>query len=94
MQYTNGNVPSIKNSQAISQSEIQRAMQNMNSTSGQSMVLGANLTSNTNMMTNSSSQSNMTNSVPSLNSSTSVGSGELQNVKNKVQNSGNSSGMY
>ena len=90
MQSFNWSVPSIINSQTISQSEIQKAMQNMNSTANQSMVLGANLTS----ITNVSSQGNMTNSVPSLNSSTSVGSEELQNAKNKVQNSGSSKGMF
>lgn len=87
----NGNVPSIKNSNAIDQTEIQKAKQNMNSVAGKSMILGAQL-SNT---TSSASQGNMTNSnsVPNLNSSTSVGTQELQNVKNEIQNSGSSKGF-
>jgi len=78
----NGNIPSIKNSKLIDQAEIQNAMQNMNSEASKNMILGAELTSN---ISNSANLENMTNSVPSLNSSTSVGSKELQNVKNKVQ---------
>lgn len=85
----NGNIPSIKNSNSIEQSELQNAKQNMNSTAGKNMILGAKLTSNT---SNVATQGNMTNSVPSLNSSTSVGTEELQNVKNEIQKSGNNQG--
>jgi|GEM_PF-952552 len=81
MSNINGNIPSLKNSKLIGQSEIQNVKQNMNSTTGQNMILGAELTSNT---SNVASQGNMTNFVPSLNSSTSVGSGELQNVKQNM----------
>jgi len=81
MSNINGNIPSIKNSKLIGQSEIQNVKQNMSSTTGQNMILGAELTSNT---SNVASQGNMTNFVPSLNSSTSVGSGELQNVKQNM----------
>ena len=84
----NGNVPSIKNSQSIDQSEIQNAKQNMNSVASKNMILGAELTSNV------TTQGNMTNSVPSLNSSTSVDNKELQDAKKSVQNSGNSKGMF
>jgi predicted HAD superfamily phosphohydrolase YqeG len=86
----NGNIPNIKNSQAINQSEIQNAMQNMNSAAGKSMILGAELTSN---ISNTASSGNMTNSVQSLNSSTSIGSEELQNVKKEVQKSGKNNGL-
>lgn len=85
----NGNVPSIKNSKSIDQGEIQNAKQNMNSPAGKSMILGAELTSNN---SNFSSNGIMSNSVPSLNSSTSIGSTELQNAKSEVQKSGNNKG--
>lgn len=88
MTITNGNIPSLRNSQSIGQAEIQNAKQSMNSTKGQNMILGANLSSNT------ASQGNMTNSVPSLNSSTSVGSVELQNAKKEMQNSVYGKGMF
>lgn len=91
MSITNVNIPSLRNSQSIGQAEIQNVKQNMNSTKGQNMILGANMTSNT---SNAASQGNMTNSVPSLNSSTSVGSEELQNVKNEVQKSVYGKGMF
>lgn len=90
MSNINGNIPSIKNSKSIGQAEIQNAKQNMNSASGQNMILGAELTSNT---SNVASQGNMI-SVSNLNSSTSVGSEELQNVKNEVQKSGNNKGVF
>lgn len=86
----NGNIPSIKNSNSIEQSELQNAKQNMNSTVEKNMILGAKLTSNT---SNVATQGNMTNSVPGLNSSTSVGTEELQNVKNEIQKSGNNKGL-
>lgn len=86
----NGNIPSIKNSNSIDQTEIQNAKQNMNSTAGKNMILGAQLTSNN---LNLASQGNMTNSVPSLNSSTAIADKELQNVKNEVQKSGNNKGF-
>ncbi len=81
----NGNVPSIKNSKSINQEEVQNVKQNINSAASKSMILGAELTSN---ISNAASIENMTNSVPSLNGSTSIGSEEFQNVKNKVQKSG------
>lgn len=90
MSNINGNIPSLKNSNSIGQAEIENVKQNMNSATGQNMILGAKLTSNT---FNAASQGNMTNSVPSLNSSTSVESKELQNVKNEVQKSVNYSSM-
>lgn len=80
----NGNIPSIRNSKSIDQAEIQNSKQNMNSAAGKSKILGAELASNI-----PSSLGNMTNSVPGLNSSTSVGTKELQSAKNAVQNSGN-----
>lgn len=83
----NGNIPNIKNSKSIEQTEIQNAKQNMNSTASKNMILGAKLTSN------AASQGNMTNSVPSLNSSTSVDTKELENAKKAVQNSSISKGM-
>jgi len=79
----NGNIPSIKNSKLIDQAEIQKAMQNMNSAASKNMILGAELTSNI------SNSANLENSVPSLNSSTSAESKELQNAKSKVQNNNN-----
>jgi hypothetical protein len=54
MSITNGNLPSLRNSQSIGQAEIQNVKQNMNSNKGQNMILGANMTSNT------ASQGNMT----------------------------------
>lgn len=87
----NGNIPSLKNSKSVNQAEIQNVKQNINSTAGKNTILGAELTSN---ISNAASLGNMTSSVPSLNSSTSVGSKELQNVKNTVQNSGNSKKMF
>ncbi|WMJ78802.1 MULTISPECIES: hypothetical protein [unclassified Sedimentibacter] len=87
----NGNIPSIKNSKSIEQAEIQNAMQNMNSPASKNMILGAELTSN---ISNTASLGNMTNSVPSLNSSTSVGSEKIQSVKNKLQESGNNNNVY
>ncbi|WP_019228249.1 hypothetical protein [Sedimentibacter sp. B4] len=80
----NGNIPNIKNSKSIDQTEIQTAMKNMNSVASKSTILGAELTSKI----SESASLGMTNSVPSLNSSTSVGSEELQSVKNTVQKSG------
>lgn len=90
MNNINGSISSIRNSQAISQAEIENAKRRMNSTMGQSMILGASLT----VGTNGSNQTNMSSSAPSLNSSTSVGSQELQEAKNQVQNSGNSKVMF
>ncbi len=87
----NGNAPSIKNSKSIGQAEIQNVKQNMNSVASKNMILGAELTSN---ISNVASLGNMTNSVPSLNSSTSVGNEELQNVKSEVQKSGNNKGEF
>ncbi len=91
MSFMNGNIPNLKNSQSIGQTEIQNVKQNMNYAASQNMVLGANLASNT---SNAASQGNMTNFAPSLNSSTSVGSIELQNAKNKMQNSVYNKGMF
>jgi hypothetical protein len=83
----NGNIPSIKNSKSIDQAEIQNSKQNMNnSAAGKNKILGAELTSS---ILNTSSIGNMTNSVPNLNSSTSVGTKELQSAKSAVQKSGN-----
>lgn len=82
----NGNIPSIKNSKSIDQAEIQNSKQNMNTAAGKTKILGAELTSN---ISNTSSIGNMTNSVTNLNSSTSVGTEELQSAKNAVQKSGN-----
>jgi len=86
MSNINGNIPSLKNSKLISTAEIQNAKQNMNSTTGQNMILGAKLTSNTSNVAN---LGNNTNSLPSLNNSTSIESEELQNAKNKLQKDGN-----
>lgn len=83
MVYISGNIPNIKNSNSIDQSEIQNAKQNMNSAGSKTKILGAELTSNI----SESASLGMTNSVLSLNSSTSVES-ELQNVKNTVHKSG------
>nr|WP_312577011.1 hypothetical protein [Sedimentibacter sp.] len=91
MSFINGNIPTLKNSQSIGQAEIQNVKQNMNSTASQNMILGANLASN---YANAASQGNMNNSVPSLNSSTSVGYKELQNAKNKMQNSVYNKGIF
>lgn len=85
----NGNLYNIKNS--VEQLEIQNAKQKMNSTANKNMILGAELTSN---ISNTANIGNMTNSVPNLNSSTSVGSKELQNAKNNIQNSGNNNKMF
>jgi hypothetical protein len=81
-----GNIPSIKNSKSIDQAEIQNSKQNMNSAAGKNKILGAELTSST---SNTSRIGNMTISAPNLNSSTSVGTKELQGAKNAVQKSGN-----
>ncbi|MPL95573.1 hypothetical protein SDC9_41745 [bioreactor metagenome] len=83
MVYISGNIPNIKNSNSIDQSEIQNAKQNMNSAGSKTKILGAELTSNI----SESASLGMTNSVLSLNSSTSVES-ELQDVKNTVHKSG------
>lgn len=80
----NGNIPNIKNSKSIDQTEIQTAMKNMNSVASKNTILGAELTSN---ISNAASLG-MTNSVLSLNSSASVESKELQDVKNTVHKSG------
>lgn len=90
----NGNIPSIKNSKSIDQAEIQNAKQNMNSAAGKNMILGAELTSNISNAASQASLGNMANSIPNLNSTTSIGSEELQNVKNKVQKSGNNNGLF
>lgn len=79
-----GNIPNIKNSNSIDQSEIQNAKQNMNSAGSKTKILGAELTSNI----SESASLGMTNSVLSLNSSTSVGINELQSAKNAVHKSG------
>lgn len=88
MKDINGNIQGIKS--LIDQAEIQNAKQNMNSVASKNMILGAELTSN---ISNTASLGNINNSVPNLNNSTSVGSGELQNVKNNVQKSGNKNGL-
>lgn len=86
-----GNIPSIKNSKTLTQSEIQNAKQNMNSTAGKDMILGAKLTPDT---INIAGQGNISNSIPSLNGSTSVGSEELQNIKNIMQKNVNIKGLF
>ncbi len=91
MSNINGNIPNLKNSKLIDQAEIQNVKQNLNSTTDQNMILGANLTSNA---SNVASQGNMTNFAPNLNSSTSIGSEELQNVKKEVQKSGNNKELF
>lgn len=78
MSNINGNIPSLKNSKLIGEAEIKNAKQNMNSAASKNMILGAKLTQNT---SNAAGQGNMTSSVPSLNSTTYVGTEELQNVQ-------------
>lgn len=70
-----GNIPSLKNSQAIQQAEIQKAQQSMNAAQAST---GGNLT-NTTAMGN----------VPNLQSSNAVGQAEEQKVRQKINQSGN-----
>ena len=107
MSHINKNNPSLKNSTAVGQEEIQNVKQSINATTGQGMVAGSvpNLSSSNSVgqkeiqnvkqnMNSTTSQVNTASAVPNLNSSTSVGDQELQNAKNKVQESGNSKGLF
>ncbi|WZL74429.1 hypothetical protein QBE52_06720 [Clostridiaceae bacterium 35-E11] len=83
-----GNVPSLKNSNAVGQSEIQKARQKMGNyggTMGQSFTSGmttgaGNMTTGTANMT--------TGAGTNLSSSTSIGQYEIKEAREKVQNSG------
>ncbi len=90
----NGNIPNLKDSKSVGKSEIQNAKQNMNSSTGQNMILGAKLTPNTSDTASGGITSDSMPNLNSSNSSTSVGSEELQNAKNKVQKSGNSKRLF
>lgn len=76
-----GNVPSLKNSNAVGQNEIQKARQKMGNYGGtmeQSLTSGMT-TGTTNMTTGNAA---------SLTSSTSIGQYEIKEAREKVQNSG------
>ena len=73
-----GIAPSLKNSKAVNQGEIQSAQQDMNSAGTAGMTSGMTMGGAT--MT--------TGGAANLSSSTAVGQAELQKAKQKVQNSG------
>ncbi|QZY56219.1 hypothetical protein [Crassaminicella profunda] len=73
-----GNVPNLKNSNAVNQNEIQKAKQNMGNygTAGQGMTSG------------------MPSTGANLTSSSAVGGLEIQEARKKVQNNGIQNTMY
>ncbi|MCT4621670.1 MAG: hypothetical protein N4A62_20065 [Marinisporobacter sp.] len=78
MNNTMGNVPNLKNSNAVNQNEIEKAKQKM----GNYGVAGQGMTSG------------MPSTGANLTSSSAVGQLEVQNAKEKVQNSGVQNTMY
>jgi hypothetical protein len=74
-----GNQPSLNNSSAVNQGEIQKVKQSMNNSN--TMVQG--MTSNVTV-----------GGATGLSNSTAIGEQELQKVRQKVQNSGNQSTSY
>ncbi|WP_053956099.1 hypothetical protein [Inediibacterium massiliense] len=91
MYNTMGNVPNLKNSNTIDQSEIQKAKNNM-----------SNYSQGTNMMSNMSSGTNMTSSTmgmaygssTNLSNSNNIDQLEVQQAREKVQNSGIQNTIY
>jgi hypothetical protein len=74
-----GNRPSLNNSSAVNQGEIQKVKQKMN---------------NSNMMVQGMTSNVTVGGAAGLMNSTAIGQQEVQKVKQKVQNSGNQSMGY